>query len=108
MSLYFVLTNFGRQITKYDICSQFGQANTEALSISAFRKTGIWPLNREVACDEKLAPTRITTNVCINESDSKKIKPHVHLGEFSVFLEAVVGCLGEFSVISVVVVWLSG
>ena len=72
----FMRTNVGRQITRYDICNLVCKAYPKALTpsniISSFRKIGIWPLNRDVVPDEKLAPNRITTTVTAEEDDQSE------------------------------------
>ena len=61
----FMCKHVGRQISRYDICSLVCKAYPKSLApsniTSAFRKTGIWPLNKDVVLDEMLAPNLITT-----------------------------------------------
>lgn len=56
--------NPGRVISLYDVselmCEAFVKAASVSVAISGFRKTGIWPYNREIFSDVDFAPSEVT------------------------------------------------
>ncbi|XP_031333879.1 uncharacterized protein LOC116163888 [Photinus pyralis] len=70
-----MVTNAGRCITQFKVGELFGAAYKRVASLekaeSAFKATGIWPLNPDVFMDEDFMPASVTDNtVEINTSNT--------------------------------------
>ena len=74
----FLRNNPGQQITKYDVGGISSKAYNKAITadnlISSFRKTGIFPLRKNIIPEAKLAPSQIYADE--NEHDEKQENNH--------------------------------